>query len=90
MKIKKEYILQKIVGKWIVIDTNARSVNFNKLLALNASGKLLWDKLETGADREGLVSALIDGFGIDLAAAEKDVDHFVLRLKELECLADEE
>lgn len=90
MKIKDEYILQNIAGKWVVIDTNARSVNFNKLLTLNNTGKLLWDMLEEGAERDALVSALEKQYGIDRESAESDVDAFVLKLKELECLESEE
>lgn len=89
MKIKEEYILQNIAGKWIVIDTNARSVNFNKLLALNETGKLLWEKLEQGADMEALVAALIDGFGVDAETARNDAAAFIRNLKELECIDDE-
>lgn len=86
MKIKDEYILQNIADKWVVIDTNARSVNFNKIIALNNSGKVLWDSLEVGAEHVELVNALIDAFGIDKELAESDVQKFIIELKELECL----
>lgn len=90
MKVKEEYVLQNIAGKWIVIDTNARSVNFNKILALNSTGKILWDKLEKGSDYDALVDALIDAYEIDRKLAQDDVDKFINELKELECVEDEE
>ena len=86
MKIKEEYILQHIADKWIVIDTNGKSVNFNQILALNNSGKLLWEQLEAGAEVEDLVNGLIDHFGIDKELAEKDVEQFIRKLNELECI----
>ena len=89
MKLKEEYVLQRIADQWVVIDTNGRSVNFNRLLALNESGRFLWEQLETGADRAGLVSALSERFGIGQDRAAADVDAFLRKLKELECIEDE-
>ena len=90
MKLKEEYILQKIADQWVVIDTNGRSVNFNRLLALNESGRFLWETLEAGAEREELISALTGHFGIDPARATADADAFIQKLKELGCMEDEE
>ena len=89
MKLKEEYVLQKIAEQWVVIDTNGRSVNFNRLLALNESGRFLWEQLESGADEPGLISALTERFGIDRSRAAGDVDAFLTKLKELECIEDE-
>ena len=90
MKIKEEYILQNIADKWVVINTNAKSVNFNKILSLNNSGKFLWEQLETGAEAEDLVITLMEHFAIDKALAVADVEKFICELKDLECLDDEE
>ena len=89
MKIKEEYVLQNIVDKWVVIDTNGKSLNFNKILSLNDSGKFLWEKLENGADTDYLVKSLMDSFDVDKQLAQKDVEKFVSELKELGCLEDE-
>ncbi len=90
MKIKEEYILQNIADKWVVINTNAKSVNFNKILFLNNSGRFLWEQLETGTEAGGLVDGLMKHFGIDKDLAEKDVEKFICELKDLECVDDEE
>ena len=89
MKIKEAYVLQNIAGKWIVIDTDAKSVNFNKILALNEAGRCLWERLEKGAGSTELVSALTEGFQVDPLTAEKDVEKFIRQLRELECIDDE-
>lgn len=86
MKIKEEYILQNIADQWVVINTNAKAVNFNKILSLNNSGRFLWEQLEAGAEVEDLVNGLTDHFGIDKELAQKDVEIFVRELKELECI----
>ena len=90
MIIKNEYVLQIIADQCIVVDTNAKSVNFNKILALNESGKFLWKLLEEGGDRASLSSALAKNFGIDAGLAEKDADAFICKLEELGCLDYEE
>ena len=89
MKIKEEYVLQNIAGKWIVIDSNSKSVNFNKILALNASGRFLWEKLEENIEIPELISALTKEFDIDALNAEKDVTNFIKQLKDLGCIDDE-
>ena len=89
MKIKDEYILQNIADKWIVINTNAKSVNFNKILSLNDSGKFLWEQLEAGVEIDDLINRLKDNFEIDEKLAQKDVERFVSELKKLECVDDE-
>lgn len=90
MKIKEEYILQNIADKWVVINTNAKSVNFNKILSLNESGKFLWEKLQAGTEAEDLVNNLKDHFEIDKDLAQKDVEKFICKLKDLECIDNEE
>ena len=88
MKIKEEYILQNIADKWVVINTNAKSVNFNKILSLNESGRFLWEQLENGTEAEDLVNALMEHFEIDKVLAQTDVEKFIRELKDLECLDD--
>lgn len=90
MKIKEEFILQNIADKWVVINTNAKSINFNKILSLNESGRFLWEQLENGAQFNELVDRLADRFGIDEALAQKDAESFIRKLRILECLDDEE
>ena len=90
MKIKDEYILQNIAGKDVVIDTNARSVNFNKILALNSTGKILWEQLEDGASCDSLATALVNQFGIDAERARIDAESFIRELTELGCIENEE
>lgn len=89
MKVKDEYVLENIAGTWMIMDTDSKSVNFNKILALNDTGKLLWETLEKGADQKELISVLIDHFGIDADQASNDVETFTKKLKELGCIEDE-
>lgn len=89
MKIKENYILQNIADKWVVINVDSASVDFNRILALNETGRLLWEKLADGARADALADALTQQFGADPATAKQDTDRFIRELKELGCMDDE-
>ena len=51
-------------------------------LAINGSGALLWPLLVDGATPEQLVSALVNGYGIDESRAAADTAAFVSALSD--------
>ena len=77
MKIKNGFISRQVAGNWVVVATGDQSKSFNGVIKLNDSGKLLWDKLVDGAEREQLVEILLGEYEIDRATAENDVDKFL-------------
>ena len=86
MKIKHEYILEYIGGKYVVVNTNSKSLNFNKILALNETSKLLWQALEKDTNKDELVKILIDNYQIGKDKAVDDVNMFIDELNKLECI----
>ncbi len=50
-------------------------------LTLNASGKVLWQALETGATKPEMAGMLVERFGIGAELAARDVDGFLERLQ---------
>lgn len=54
-------------------------------LGLNASGGLLWERLQTGATKSELTALLIETYGVPPETATDDVDAFIesLRAKDL-------
>ena len=77
MKIKNGFISRQVAGNWVAVATGERSKDFNGIIKLNDSGKLLWDKLVDGAERELLIELLLGEYEIDRDTAEKDVDKFI-------------
>jgi hypothetical protein len=53
----------------------------SRYLAVNRTGKVLWEGLADGATRDDLVERLVDTFGVDRARAETDVDTFTAELE---------
>jgi hypothetical protein len=80
MKIKKTYVIRSVAGENIVVPTGQEGVNFNGILTLNNSGKLLFETLQKGATRNILIKTLLDHYDIDQPTAKKDVDTFIKEL----------
>ena len=54
----------------------------NEIMSLNETGALLWRRLETGAEKQELVDAILKEYDTDAETAEKDVDAFLAQLRE--------
>jgi len=83
MKIKKGYLVHEVAGNFVVIKIGQEAVNFNGLITLSESAKLLWDLLnrENGATVTELVNKLLEEYEIDEKTANDDVLEFVENLK---------
>ena len=86
MKLKPGYIVQEVAGQWVVLNLDAASVNFDKMITLNESSQLLWKKLEEGATEADLVQALTDVYDVSEERALADVRAVVAKLSDLGCL----
>jgi len=86
MKLKKNFVLRDVADVWAVLPTAADTLNFDGMLTLNDSGAMLWQKLEQGADRDGLVEALLEEYEVSREQAQSDVDAFLATLAEAGCL----
>lgn len=78
------YILRNIAGESILVSVGAGVADFCGIVKLNASAKVIWENLKSGATKNELVQSLIETFGIGREQAEKDVE------KSLELLNDRE
>lgn len=54
---------------------------YNGIFMLTESGKILWENIEKGVERDGLVAALMEEYGIASDVASADVDEFIEMLK---------
>ena len=86
MNVKKNYVLRKVAGTWVVLPLGAEVVNFGGMLTLNDSGAMLWNVLKQGGDREALVSALLGEYEVSAEEACADVDAFLEKLIQAGCM----
>jgi hypothetical protein len=86
MKLKEGFLLREIAGKIVVLPC-AEELNLNLMLTLNGTGRFLWEKLESGATAEGLVSGLMEAYDVPEDRARQDVTVFVEKLTQYDLLA---
>ena len=84
MKIKTGYLVHEVAGNFVVIKIGQEAVNFNGLITLSESAKMLWDLLNRseGATIEELVNKLVSEYEIDEETAKNDTLEFVQSLKD--------
>jgi hypothetical protein len=81
MKIKEGFVLKNVAGEHIVIPVGNKAINFNGLITLNKSGKLLFESLSEEKSIDDLVSILLTHYEIDEKQAKEDVISFINKLK---------
>ncbi len=82
MKIKKGFLVKKILDDYLVVPTGDNIVDFAVAVSLNESGAYLWEQLTTEKTSDELVSALMAEYeGIDEETAKEDVNEFLSMLK---------
>ena len=86
MMLKKDFALRQIADMWVVLPLGAQAVDFSAMLSLNESGAMLWKAMESGADRNGLVAALLAEYEVTETEAAADVDAFLEKLAQAGCL----
>lgn len=86
MKIKKEFVLRKIAGEYILVPVGNTAMEFNGLITLNEVGAFLWEKLQQQIELDQLVDAVLDEYEIDRETAGLDVEEFVENLRKAEIL----
>ena len=82
MKIKPGYLLREVLDVAVIIGVGSENYTPNEIMSLNETGALLWHCLEKGAEKQELVENLVKEYEVDAETAEKDVDAFLIRLRE--------
>lgn len=81
MRIKEGYVLREVAGSYVVVPVGERSKEFNGMVNLNDSGKLLWERAQSEFDKQALVDTLLNTYDISTEIASNDVDRFINTLK---------
>ncbi|MBQ8141121.1 MAG: PqqD family protein [Clostridia bacterium] len=81
MKIKNGFVVREIAGQSIVIALGEATKEFNGMIKLNETGRLIWDMLSEGKSSDEIVKRITDEYEIDADTAGKDVEVFINTLK---------
>ena len=81
MKVKKGYVLREVADQVVVVPTGEQALNFNGILTLNSSGKLLWEQLQNDVTMDDLIAAMLNRYNVTKDVAKKDIEEFIGILK---------
>ena len=77
MHIVPGFVVRQIAGETIAIPSGPAAKSLSGLLALNGSGQLLFQLLQSPQSEEALVQAVLDQYDIDPDTARADVVDFL-------------
>lgn len=80
MKIVKEFILREIAGECILIPIGNTTQEFNGMISVSSSAKLIWENIEKVNSLDELTQLVIDKFEVDPTMAQEDTAEFVKQL----------
>ena len=87
MKLKQGFVMRKCGAAEIVVPVGENVEKYkNLMITVSGSGRLLWDRLAEGCEREDLIAALLDVYEVERPVVEADVDRFLKKMKEADLL----
>lgn len=89
MKMKEGFVMREVAGQYVVIAIGEASKEFHGMIKLNATGKDIWEGLQSGLTEAEIVEVLKDKYQVEQNEVEEDVKTFVDRMKDIGILADE-
>ena len=81
MKIKSGFVVREIAGECVVVALGEASKIFNGIIKLNETGKIIWEELSVGSDKDSVVEKILSEYDVDRETVECDFDRFVEILK---------
>lgn len=86
MKRCEEYVLKELMGGYVLVPVGDKAMDFNGVISLNESAKVLWEAAEGDFEIQDLADVLIREYEIDIETATKGAEVFVARMKEEGCI----
>ena len=77
MKIIKDFILRDIAGETILVPTGSTAQEFNGLITVTETAKLIWQNIEKVDSAEELVDMILEEYEVEEEIARRDVYGFV-------------
>lgn len=86
MKLHGEFVIRQIMDDIVAIPVGQTALGLNGMILLNDVSKVIWDRLEAGAELAELISAVTDGFEVSPEEAQGDIQEFLDKLQKLQLL----
>lgn len=82
MQIRKEFVLRKVDGDYIILPVRQNAKEFNGLITVNEVGASLWKMLQEETSEEKLLQGLLNEYEVEAEVAEEDIQEFLDTLTE--------
>lgn len=89
MHIVPGFIVREIAGDTVAIPCGEAAKNLSGLIALNGSGKFLFDLLQNPQTEQSLLKAMLDTFNTDENTALCDIREFLTVLRNASVLVED-
>lgn len=76
----EKYRLRKVAGMYWLINVEQPGVPYEKPIALNETGAMIYGMLEDGAGAEKIAEAMSVSYGISVSEARADLEQFMGQL----------
>ncbi|MBR4749098.1 MAG: PqqD family protein [Abditibacteriota bacterium] len=80
MRIKDGYMLKKVAGENLLINTGPASADFSKVIKLNDTAAWMWQQIADGNSPEETAQLAAEKYSIDIEKARQDVGGFAAEL----------
>lgn len=77
MKRKNDFLLKNVGGKDILVPLGAKVMEMNCLIALNTTGRYVWELLAEDRTLEDMATKVAERFDVDKEMARADVQAFL-------------
>ncbi len=81
MKIREGFVVREIAGESVVIALGKASQIFNGMIKLNETGRVIWDGLVAGKDRDQIVDSMLLEYDVERSVLETDFEKFISVLR---------
>lgn len=88
MRLVEGFCIREILDETVAIPTQNAAHHLSGLVAMNETGKFLFEMLQRPQTRESLISALLEEYEVDKETAQTDVDSFLKILVDNNLLED--
>ena len=73
--------MREVAGQSVIIAVGAAAKSYNGMIKLNDTGRIIWDMLSIGKEKEDIVKRICDEYEADEATVSADVDAFINTLQ---------
>ena len=80
MKIVKEFILREIAGECVLVPTGKTSQEFNGMITLSETARLIWENLEKVDSLDEMIDIILEAYEVDEKTARADAVRFIGQL----------